>query len=313
MAKFADYGFNKSHAAAYALVSYQTAYLRANHPGGVSGGLHELWPSPIPTSWPCCGRMPCVWACKVLPPDVNKSGGFSARNLGGRHACHPLRAGRDQARRRRGDGGVLRGARRKTFCEDLADFAARIDAKTITRGQIEILAKAGAFDACIPTARRFLRWPKPSCARAQAQAEERESGQIGLFGGRPSLKKSGCPQLPDWPETDRLAFEAEAIGFHISAHPLDMYALALKRLGVVPSARHRAPGAGRRHADQTRRHRGREEGAHHPHRQPHDVGDACRTCKAVSRSRCSRKCSGGSGNAGRGHGAAGDRRYQNGR
>jgi DNA polymerase-3 subunit alpha len=71
--------------------------------------------------------------------------------------------------------------------------------------------------------------------RAQAQAEERESGQIGLFGGgKPEAIK--MPSAPDWPQNDRLTFEAEAIGFHISAHPLDMYAAALKRLAVVASS-----------------------------------------------------------------------------
>jgi DNA polymerase-3 subunit alpha len=70
---------------------------------------------------------------------------------------------------------------------------------------------------------------------AQAQAEERASGQIALFGGG-TPEPIRLPALPDWPQADRLAFEAEAIGFHISAHPLDMYAQALKRLGVIASA-----------------------------------------------------------------------------
>jgi DNA polymerase-3 subunit alpha len=70
---------------------------------------------------------------------------------------------------------------------------------------------------------------------AQAQAEEQESGQAGLFGGA-EPEKIRMPTMLDWPETERLAFEAEAIGFHISAHPLDMYAAALKRLGVLGSA-----------------------------------------------------------------------------
>ncbi|HQT47526.1 MAG TPA: OB-fold nucleic acid binding domain-containing protein, partial [Acidocella sp.] len=71
---------------------------------------------------------------------------------------------------------------------------------------------------------------------AQTQADEKESGQIALFGGS-EPEKIRLPAIADWPETERLTFEAEAIGFHISAHPLDMYAVALKRLGVVSSSR----------------------------------------------------------------------------
>jgi DNA polymerase-3 subunit alpha len=125
-------------------------------------------------------------------------------------------------------------ARGKTPFRDISDFAARIDAKALTRGQIEILAKAGAFD-CLETNRAKVFGAAEAVMRgAQALAEERNSGQIGLFGGA-EPEPIRVPNIPDWPETERLSFEAEAIGFHISAHPLDMYAQALKRLDVVPS------------------------------------------------------------------------------
>jgi DNA polymerase-3 subunit alpha len=118
---------------------------------------------------------------------------------------------------------------------DLADFASRIDPKSATRGHLEILAKAGAFDSVIPNRAQVFALAETLSRRAQSHAEEQESGQTGLFGST-GPEPIRLPDIPDWNQTDRLIFEAEAIGFHISAHPLDMYATALKRLGVVSSA-----------------------------------------------------------------------------
>ena len=236
MAKFADYGFNKSHAAAYALVSYQTAYLRANHPVPFLAACMSL--SIANTDKLAILRADAIrLGIKVLPPDVNKSGpDFQPETLpdGTQAIRYALGAVKRVGIAAMADLAKSRGE--KPFA-DLTDFAARIDAKNITRGQIEILAKAGAFDAMHPNRAQVFTVAETILRTAQAQAKERESGQIGLFGGSESEpEKIRLPATPDWPDTDRLAFEAEAIGFHISAHPLDMYALALKRLSVVPSA-----------------------------------------------------------------------------
>jgi DNA polymerase-3 subunit alpha len=233
MAKFADYGFNKSHAAAYALVSYQTAYLRANHPVAFMAACMSL--SITNTDKLAILRADAMRSgMKVLPPDVNKSGAdFQPEALedeafGVRYALGAVKRVGIAAMEE------LVKARGKTPFRDISDFAARIDAKALTRGQIEILAKAGAFD-CLETNRAKVFGAAEAVMRgAQALAEERNSGQIGLFGGA-EPEPIRVPNIPDWPETERLSFEAEAIGFHISAHPLDMYAQALKRLDVVPS------------------------------------------------------------------------------
>jgi DNA polymerase-3 subunit alpha len=170
----------------------------------------------------------------VLPPDVNKSGAdFTIEKMadgasGIRYALGAVKrvgiAAMEQVVASRG---------KKPFA-DLADFTSRVDAGAISRGQIEILAKAGAFDSLVPNRAQIFAAAETLVRRAQSQAEERESGQIGLFGGN-GPEAIRLPTLQDWQQTDRLANEAEAIGFHISAHPLDMYAVALKRLGVVPS------------------------------------------------------------------------------
>ncbi|MGE4483328.1 DNA polymerase III subunit alpha [Acidocella sp.] len=233
MAKFADYGFNKSHAAAYALVSYQTAYLRANHPVAFIAACMSL--SIANTEKVALLRADAMRnGIKVLPPDVNKSGPDFEVELqdDGRYAIRFALGGV----KRIGMGAMheLVKARGGKPFRNIDDFAARIDPRTLTRAQIEILAKAGAFE-CLDTNRaRVFNAAETIMRTAQAGQAERESGQIGLFGGG-EPEKIRLPQGPDWPETERLAFEAEAIGFHISAHPLDMYAQALKRLEVVPS------------------------------------------------------------------------------
>jgi len=233
MAKFADYGFNKSHAAAYALVSYQTAYLRANHTVALLAACMSL--SITNTDKLAILRGDAMRSgIKVLPPDVNKSGAdFQPEPLedGGYGIRYAL-----GAIKRVGVGAMeeLVKARGGKPFKDISDFAARIDAKSLTRAQIEILAKAGAFDTLEKNRAKIFASAETVMRTAQAGAEERSSGQIGLFGGG-EPEKIRLSDIPDWPELERLSNEAEAIGFHVSAHPLDMYAQALKRLDVVPS------------------------------------------------------------------------------
>jgi DNA polymerase-3 subunit alpha len=234
MAKFADYGFNKSHAAAYALVSYQTAYLRANYPVAFLAACMSL--SITNTDKLAILRADAMrMGIQVLPPDVNASGAdFQPETLpdgtqGIRYALGAIKRVGVAAM------AALAAARGDKKFKDISDFAARIDPKSITRGQIEILAKAGAFDMLDKNRARIFTAAENIVRLALAQAEEKGSGQAGLFGGA-EPEKVRLPNMPDWPETEKLGFEAEAIGFHISAHPLDMYEAALKRLGVVGSA-----------------------------------------------------------------------------
>ncbi len=234
MAKFADYGFNKSHAAAYALVSYQTAYLRANHPVAFLAACMSL--AQANTEKLASLRQDAMrLGISVLPPDVNFSGAdFTVEKLpdGTLAIRYALGAIKRIGAAAMAQIAEARGAKKFT---DLADFAARIDAKSATRGHLETLAKAGAFDSIVPNRAQVFALAETLSRRAQSQAEEQESGQTGLFGSN-GPEPIRLPDIPDWPQTDRLVFEAEAIGFHISAHPLDMYATALKRLNVVPSS-----------------------------------------------------------------------------
>jgi DNA polymerase-3 subunit alpha len=118
--------------------------------------------------------------------------------------------------------------------KDIASFAARVDPRQLNKMQIENLARAGAFDEIDGNRARIFAGAETILRRAQAQAEEAGSGQIGLFGGA-GPENLRLPNIPDWPDLERLGYEAEAIGFHLTAHPLDGFASLLRRLGAVSS------------------------------------------------------------------------------
>ena len=237
MAKFADYGFNKSHAAPYALVAYQTAWLKANHPEVFIAACMSL----------ALGNTDRLAALReeaarsgirILPPDINRSGAdFTVERTpdGGLAIRYAL-----AAVKRVGFAAMqaLVEARGDQPFTDLADFAARVDPRQLNRMQIENLTRAGAFDALEPNRARLFAAAEAILRRAQATAEEKESGQIALFGASSGSSRETLrlPDVPDWAPMDRLNFEAEAIGFHLTAHPLDVYAKALRRMGTTPCA-----------------------------------------------------------------------------
>ena len=234
MAKFADYGFNKSHAAAYALVAYQTAWMKANHPEAfiaacMSLGLNNT--DRLAALRQEASRM----GIKLLPPDINKSDAdFKLeREPDGKVAIRYALA----AVKRVGMAAMqaVVASRGMSSFEDLADFAARVDPKQINKAQVENLVRAGAFDRLEPNRARAFTGAETILRRAQATAEESNSGQIGLFGKSNQAEPLRLPDIPDWAPMDRLSFEAEAVGFHLTAHPLDAYATVLRRMQVVSS------------------------------------------------------------------------------
>jgi DNA polymerase-3 subunit alpha len=238
MAKFADYGFNKSHAAAYGLVAYQTAWMKANHPEVFIAACMSL----------ALGNTDRLAALReeaersglrILPPDINRSGAdFTVERLGeGKLAIRYALA----AVKKVGFAAMtsLVEARGDTPFIDPADFAARVDPRQLNRMQLENLVRAGAFDSLESNRARLFTAAETILRRAQATAEEKDSGQIALFGaasGGSQGEKLRLPDMPDWAPTERLNFEAEAIGFHLTAHPLDAYAKALRRLGTTACA-----------------------------------------------------------------------------
>jgi DNA polymerase-3 subunit alpha len=234
MEKFAEYGFNKSHAAAYALVAYQTAWLKANHPVAFLAASMTLdldKTEKLAAHIQEAARL----GIAILPPDINRSGAeFLVEPDGeGRPAIRfALAAVKRVGLKAMQDLVAARGA---PF-NSLADFAARVDPKLLNKMQVENLARAGAFDSLDANRARVFHGAETILRRAQAAAEDRASSQIGLFGAAAGPEPLRLPDIPDWPELERLTQEAEAVGFHLSAHPLDAYKAALKRLAVTPSS-----------------------------------------------------------------------------
>ncbi|MBS1063140.1 DNA polymerase III subunit alpha [Gluconobacter wancherniae] len=235
MARFADYGFNKSHAAAYALVSYQTAWMKANHPVAFLAGCMSLAREKTDKLAALCQEARRM-KIAVLPVDINRSvADFSIEKmedgkLGIRYALSAVKRVGAAAM------DALVAARGKTPFVDLTDFSERCDPKQLNKIQIESLAKAGAFDSLLKDRHTVFASAEIILRRAQARAQEQQMGQSGLFGGgnceREILRlNEGRP----WPDFERLSLEAGAIGFHMSAHPLDAYRNVLRRLGVTPS------------------------------------------------------------------------------
>jgi DNA polymerase-3 subunit alpha len=249
MERFADYGFNKSHAAAYALVSYQTAWLKANHPVAFLAASMSLDITNT-DKLAALKQEAESQGITLLPPDINRSDAdftiepLADGRLAIRHALAAVKKVGFAAMQ-----AVVEERRKAGPFRSLGDFARRIDPRAVNRMQVENLARAGAFDALEKNRARLFAGAEAVIRRAQASAEERGSDQIALFGGLPQAEPElRLPEVPDWSVHERLEHEAEAIGFHMTAHPLDAYARALARLGVVrlsEIAVRAAAGAGR--------------------------------------------------------------------
>ena len=233
MAKFAGYGFNKSHAAAYALIAYQTAYLKANYPVEFLAALMTLDLGNTDKLNVFRQELDRL-GIPLLPPDINRSEVTFAVELGAnpaiRYALAAVKGIGAQAMAEL----VAERTRGGRF-KDLVDFARRLDSKSFNRRQFENLAKAGAFDSLNPNRAQTFAAAEQLLRQASLAAEERESRQESLFGKldpsfapRPTL-----PLVPDWPPVERLQNEFAAIGFYLSSHPLDPYGKSLERAGVI--------------------------------------------------------------------------------
>jgi DNA polymerase-3 subunit alpha len=240
--KFAGYGFNKSHSAAYGLISYQTAYLKANYPVEFMAGLlsNEINNTDkISIFVGECKRM----GIPILPPDVNRSSlKFSPEMWEGplrpesRDAeVAPTLNGRQNAIRyglaaikNVGEGAMeLAIAEREARGEfsSLEDFCRRLDSRIANRKMLESLVKSGAFDFLGRERAELFACIDESLAGATASHRDRASGQVSLFGdlGAAASKPRAKAIIP-WSEHERMSFEKELLGFYVTGHPLDAYA-----------------------------------------------------------------------------------------
>ncbi|MGC2854309.1 DNA polymerase III subunit alpha [Novispirillum sp. DQ9] len=239
IAKFAGYGFNKSHAAAYALVAYQTAYVKANYPVEFMAAImtYDMQNTDKLASFKSELQRLDV---PLLPPDINKSVvrfSVEVENPQAKGAVRYALAGVKNVGEAAMESIVAERQRGGPF-RSIQDFAKRVDTKAVNKRLLENLTRAGAFDGLEKDRDRLFHGLETVMRHAQAAAEERSSDQVSLFGGAsegPSFSLPALKQEERWSKTDLLNEEKAAIGFFLSAHPLDSYATTLARLDVVAS------------------------------------------------------------------------------
>jgi DNA polymerase III subunit alpha len=224
LAKFADYGFNKSHAAAYALVSYQTAYLKANYPVEFLAASMTLDMGNTDKLSDFRSEVERL-GIKIAPPSVNRSGvDFDVDATTIFYALAAIKGIGRQAVE------AIVSARGATPFRDLADFARRVDSRQVNKRVLESLAAAGAFDCIEPDRARAHAAVEAVLSTAQRTHEAVASGQNELFGGASAPEPLRIPPAPIWMPAEKLQREYDAIGFFLTGHPLDDYAHLLKRL-----------------------------------------------------------------------------------
>jgi DNA polymerase III subunit alpha len=225
-AKFAEYGFNKSHSAPYALLTYQTAYMKANYPVEFLAATMTLAMSNTDKLAEYRGEAERL-GIKVEPPSINRSGvEFEVEGNVIHYALAALRGVGRQAVE------SIVAARADGPFADLADFAHRVNPRAINKRVLESLAAAGAFDTFEPNRARVVGAVDTLLATAQRTHDDSARGQSELFGGPASPERLVLPALEAWLPAERLKREYEAVGFFLSGHPLDDYAAVLKRLRV---------------------------------------------------------------------------------
>ncbi|MCI5045089.1 MAG: DNA polymerase III subunit alpha [Aquisalinus sp.] len=231
VAKFAGYGFNKSHAAAYALIAYQTAWLKHNHTAeffAASMSLDKANTDKLAIFMKDARRC----EIEVKAPDVNLSeADFTVHDGAVVYALAAIKNVGEQAMahiaQTRKEGGAF---------TDLYDFAERVDGRQIGKRGFENLAKAGAFDSIHKNRAQIVEMADFLVRYSAKAADERNSDQGGLFdlGGSTSLERPALKIVDEWLPIDRLDHERAVIGFYFSGHPLDDYASSLEKLNVIP-------------------------------------------------------------------------------
>jgi DNA polymerase-3 subunit alpha len=242
MAQFGEYGFNKSHSAAYALLAYQTAYLKTHYPVEFFCALMTSesgdTPKIIRYMTYCRER-----GIPVLPPDVNES----------RFAFHPsgqaIRFGLS-AIKGVGEAAieVIGNAKEEELFPTVTDFLSRMDLRKVNKRAVESLVKAGALDSLEPDRGGLFERLPSLMEEAQEAARRRGSGQYSLFAGSTGAPSSREPEKtpspPTWSRRERLAHERDALGFYITGHPLDEYPGEIELFANAVSSRVPSLGSG---------------------------------------------------------------------
>ncbi|MCB8820687.1 DNA polymerase III subunit alpha [Microvirga rosea] len=232
LAKFADYGFNKSHAAAYALVAFQTAYLKANYPVEFLAASMTL-DLDNTDKLSEFRREAQRLGIKVEPPSINRSGVvFDVKYDGEGNGAILYALAAVKGVGRQAIEAVIEARGDKPF-ESLADFARRINPRMLNKRTLENLIAAGAFDEIEPDRAKACAAVDAVMSLAQQCHEAANGGMIDMFGGVASADvQLRIPQYEPWPAAVKLQREYDAVGFFLSGHPLDEYGDLLKKLRV---------------------------------------------------------------------------------
>jgi DNA polymerase-3 subunit alpha len=231
--KFAGYGFNKSHAAAYAIVAYQTAYLKANYPVEFLCAMmtNDMADTAKLSQYINEAR---EFGIEVLQPDVNESHVYFAPARDGKAIRFGLAAIKgvgegavETILKARNDGGKF---------TSLSDLCERVDGRTVNRRILEALIKSGACDGFGQTRASSLAQIERTLARAASILSDKQKGQSSLFGALEEKAQSmpeSISNLPEWPQHELLAHEKELLGFYVTGHPLTPYAPILEKYALT--------------------------------------------------------------------------------
>jgi len=251
--KFAGYGFNKSHAAAYAVVAYQTAYLKANYPVEFFCAMmtNDMADTDKLGQYIAEARSMGI---EVLPPDVNESGVYftpagradvrvrsGSPGTGGTAPSAPVGAIRFGLAAIKGVGeiavqGLLQARDTGGRFTSLTELCERVDTRTMNRKVLEALIKCGACDGLGGTRAGLSAQIDRSLARGASVAQDRQRGQTSLFGMLQDQRESEpapAPEVAEWPQHELLAFEKELLGFYVTGHPLTPYAPLLEKYALA--------------------------------------------------------------------------------
>ncbi len=235
MAMFAEYGFNKSHSAAYALIAYQTAYLKAHYPVEFMAALltEDMGNTDkVVKNINDCREM----GIDLLPPDINESG-FSFRVID-----KSIRFGLG-AIKNVGESAIISilEAREEEPFSDIFNFCERVDLRKVNKRVIESLIKSGAFDSTGAKRSALFTVMEEAANLGQRIQDERDSAQVSLFGTAEIVKNNGnghksLPDIREWDEKLRLNFEKECLGFYITGHPLGRFQTEMKRFSSIDTS-----------------------------------------------------------------------------
>ena len=241
MAKFAEYGFNKSHSAAYALITYQTAYLKAHYPVEYMAALltSEVQDTDKVVKYIYEAR---IMGINILPPDVNESRwDFTVVDAHNRENIEPgstigsIRFGL-AAVKNVGISAIeamIEAREAKGSYTSMADFCKKVDQRRVNRRVIEALIKCGAFDFTGARRAQMMDGIDMMMDQATKHQEQESVGQFSIFDSMTDQKEPELPNVPEWKESQLLAHEKESMGFYISGHPLAAFQNDIKRYATA--------------------------------------------------------------------------------